>query len=139
MTDTTDSHLKLSLNSISIFRENVMYQIKVVDLTGKNAISMQTGEKLYNALHSNLIAGEKVAIDFEGVALFASPFFNASIGLLLKDVSVEQLQQQLSIVNISDVGRDLLNHVISNAIVFYSNIDNVTKAIDQAEADNKNE
>ncbi|OZY39224.1 hypothetical protein CJF43_24100 [Pseudomonas fragi] len=116
-----------------------MEQIKVFELTGRNAISMQNGEKLYKALHKNLIEGDRIEVNFEKVTLFASPFFNASIGLLLKDISVEKLQQQLSVTNLSDVGRDLLNHVISNAIIFYKNSDNVSKAIDQNEVDNKNE
>lgn len=116
-----------------------MEQIKVFDLTGRNAISMQNGEKLYKALHEALIAGDKIEVDFDKVTLFASPFFNASVGLLLKDIKVESLQRQLAIINLSEVGRDLLNHVISNAIAFYSNSDNVSRALDQGEADNKNE
>lgn len=116
-----------------------MSQIKVFELTGRNAISMQSGEKLYNTLHSKLISGEQLTIDFSEVVLFASPFFNASIGLLLKDIPVERLQQLLSITNLSDVGRDLLNHVISNAIIFYQNSEKVSKAIDQTQASSKDE
>lgn len=110
-----------------------MNQIKVFELTGKNAISMQSGEKLYVALHAKLVAGNSVAVDFENVALFASPFFNASIGLLLKDIPIEKLQRQLVITNLSDVGRDLLNHVISNAITFYKNGEKVSQAINQTQ------
>ncbi|AZE47722.1 hypothetical protein C4K04_2038 [Pseudomonas chlororaphis] len=116
-----------------------MEKIKVFELTGRNAISMQNGEKLYNALHSKLMDGQKIEINFEKVNLFASPFFNASIGLLLKDIEVGNLQKQLSVTDLSDVGRDLLNHVISNAITFYKNSENVSKAIDQTEANNNDE
>ncbi|WP_221293291.1 STAS-like domain-containing protein [Stutzerimonas stutzeri] len=116
-----------------------MNQIKIFELTGKNAISMQSGEKLYAALHNKLVVGDKIVVDFEGVALFASPFFNASIGLLLKDISIENLQRQLSIINLSDVGRDLLNHVISNALVFYKNVDKVSKAIDRNQVEGGDE
>lgn len=116
-----------------------MEKIKVFELTGRNAISMQNGEKLYNALHKKLMDGQEVEINFDQVNLFASPFFNASIGLLLKDIEVENLIKQLSVTNLSEVGRDLLNHVISNAITFYKNSDNVSKAIDQTEANNNDE
>lgn len=109
-----------------------MISIKVFELTGKNAISMQNGEKLYSAVHPALLAGESIKIDFSGVLLFASPFFNASIGLLLKDSAVESLQKQLSFENLNDVGRDLLNHVIGNAIAFYKNSETVSNAIDQS-------
>lgn len=110
-----------------------MNQIKVFELTGKNAISMQNGEKLYFALHAKLVSGNSVEIDFESVELFASPFFNASIGLLLKDIPIEKLQKQLAITNLSDVGRDLLNHVISNAIAFYKDGDKFSQAINQTQ------
>ncbi|XLX41864.1 STAS-like domain-containing protein [Ectopseudomonas mendocina] len=116
-----------------------MNQINILELTGKNAISMQNGEKLYAALHKKLESGESIIVNFEGVALFASPFFNASIGLLLKDIPIENLQKQLSIINLSDVGRDLLNHVISNALIFHKNTDKVSNAIDQSQIGNSDE
>ena len=62
-----------------------MNRIFVFELAGKNAISMQNGDKLYKSIHPHLLAGDSIAIDFNGVSLFASPFFNASIALLLKD------------------------------------------------------
>ncbi|WP_278419980.1 STAS-like domain-containing protein [Stutzerimonas kunmingensis] len=116
-----------------------MSRIKVFELTGKNAISMQSGEKLYNALQSQLTLNNSLLVDFEGVELFASPFFNASIGLLLKDISIESLQQKLSVINLSDVGRDLLNHVIANAIAFYGDSEKISNAIDQNKAGDENE
>ena len=106
-----------------------MKSIKIVELVGKNAISIQSGKKLYAEISSLVISGEKVELNFEGVSL-ASPFLNASIGLLLRDISVKDLQAQLSFPGISDVGRGLLNHVIGNAIIFYGDSDNVKKGID---------
>ena len=108
-----------------------MNKVKVFDLVGKNAISMQSGEKLYKKLHPLLTAGESVTLSFDGVVLYASPFFNASFGLLLKDLSVESIQKQLSIDGISEVGRDLLNHVIENAISYYSDAEKISKGIDK--------
>lgn len=109
-----------------------MNRIFVFELAGKNAISMQNGDKLYKLIHPHLLAGDSIAIDFNGVSLFASPFFNASIALLLKDIPLEKLQKQISFENLNDVGRDLLNHAIGNAISFYNNSETVSKAIDQS-------
>lgn len=117
----------------------MMSEIKVFDLTGKNAISMQSGGRFFGVLQSRLVSEDVIIVNFEGVELFASPFFNASIGLLLKDISIDKLQQKLSIINLSDVGRDLLNHVISNAIAFYEDGDKVSRAIDQARSGDVNE
>jgi len=112
-----------------------MKTIYVFDVIGKNAISMQNGEKVYKMLRENIKEGQETTLDFEQISLFASPFFNASIGLLLKDISIQQLQASLTFENLNEVGRDLLNHVISNAISYYGNSANVTKGIDSSSGD----
>ena len=89
------------------------------EIVGPNAISLQSGKNLYVKISKPLFSNESVVLDFKGVELFASPFFNASIGLLLKDIQLEDLQKQLKFVNLSEVGRQLLNHVIGNAIKYY--------------------
>ncbi|WP_440095155.1 STAS-like domain-containing protein [Acinetobacter baumannii] len=97
-----------------------MATIKVFDLIGKNAISMQTGDKIYTILKDKVQNGEHITLDFEGVTLFASPFFNSAIGRLLKDKEISELQQQLKFEHLDEVGRNLLNLVISNAISYYN-------------------
>lgn len=98
-----------------------MTTIKVFEITGRNAISMQKGNLIYEILAQNYKSHEKVILDFEGVALFASPFFNASVGHLLKDITVQELLQFMKPLNLNETGKDLLNLVIANAIKFYSN------------------
>jgi hypothetical protein len=110
-------------------------KIIVFDLIGKNAISMKNGEKVYEQIHPLLMKGEKIELEFERVSLFASPFFNASIGLLLKDMTLEGLQGQLTFGGLSEVGRELLNHVIGNAISYYANKKSVSKGIDESSSD----
>lgn len=94
-------------------------KIIVKEIVGENAISMQSGKLLYEKISSPILSGKEVETDFDGVVLFASPFFNASIGLLIKDIAVTDLQKKLKISNLSSVGRELLNLVISNAINHY--------------------
>ncbi len=109
-----------------------MKKVRVIDLVGENAISMQSGSKFYAEIHDGMISGEKFQVDFDGVSTYASPFFNASVGLLLKDLTIEALQSQLTFINLSDIGRALLNHVIENALTFYKVGDTVSKGIDQS-------
>lgn len=97
-----------------------MDTIKVFDLIGKNAISMQTGDKIYVILKEKITNGEQITLDFNGVTLFASPFFNSAIGRLLQDNEISKLQQQLKFEHLDEVGRSLLNLVISNAINYYN-------------------
>lgn len=106
------------------------------EIVGEHAISMQSGQILYSNLQESFGKDKKVQIDFEGVKFFASPFFNASIGYLLKDMDVAQLKDRVEIINLSDVGRSLLNLVIANAINFYknkgeSNLSIITKNADE--------
>lgn len=110
-------------------------KIMASEIVGKNAISMQSGKNLHDIICQPIVAGEKVCIDFEGVELFASPFFNASIGLLLRDISLDDLKARLEVKNISEVGRQLLNHVIANAINFFSETGKTAEAL---KAINKN-
>lgn len=97
-----------------------MKNIRVFELSGKNAVSIQGGNKLHAHIRANVLDGDGVNLDFEGVEIFASPYFNASIGVFLKELTIDELLAKLKIENIEDNGRELLNHVIDNAIRFYS-------------------
>jgi predicted nucleic acid-binding OB-fold protein len=110
-----------------------MKKIEVSSLVGKNAISMQSGSQLYREIQSALEVEDQVELNFFGVELFASPFFNSSIGFMLKDSSIEKLQRSLSFTNLSDVGRHLLNHVIENAIRYYQDAGEISGAIDSSD------
>jgi hypothetical protein len=110
-----------------------MIEVKVFDLVGKNAISMQSGAKLNKAISPALLNNESVEIDFDGVSLYASPFFNASVGILLKDVKIDMLTKNMRIINCNDVGISLLNTVIQNAISYYNGQSKVTDALNKHE------
>ncbi len=108
-----------------------MKKVKVFDLVGKNAISMQSGTKLHDVIFEDLKSGNAVEIDFTDVSLYASPFFNASVGILLNDLTIEQLTQRMKVVNCSEVGLGLLNTVIQNALQYYSGSRAVTDTLDK--------
>lgn len=101
-----------------------MNTIKVYELTGRNAISMQKGDKVYQILIQNIQNNQNTILDFQDVSLFASPFFNAAIGHLLKDITIDDLLAYIHPVNLNDTGKELLNLVISNALSFYSEREN---------------
>jgi hypothetical protein len=109
-----------------------MSTIKAFDIVGTNAISLQSGTKLYKVISPVLLQKNDLVVDFDNVTLFASPFFNASIGLLLKTLTIEELQQHLKPINLSDVGKELLNLVLANAIDFYSNDKRISDALDNS-------
>lgn len=93
------------------------------------AVSMPLGDKLYQELLRVWDEGGPIRIDFQGIETYATPFFNASIGRLLKNNTIDELKQKLAFDNISDGGRNLLNRVIANAIAFYANPENMVQLV----------
>lgn len=87
---------------------------------GTNCITSQDGQKVHDVIYPELKKGEQVILDFAGVQMIASPFFNAAVGLLLRDLSTEDLNRCLKITNLPLYARPILKHVISNAKDYYS-------------------
>ncbi|MEH1920652.1 STAS-like domain-containing protein [Nostoc sp.] len=94
---------------------------KIFDLVGKYAISAESGQKVYDQIHPVMIAGNPVELDFTGVEVFASPFFNFAIGHLLKDIPADKLNQLVEFTAINSEGWNVLERVIANAKHYYSN------------------
>ena len=92
----------------------------VRELTGENAITLEDGQKLYDLIYPELKAGHVVDVDFAGVTVFASPFFNAGVGQLLKDIEPKQLNDLLKVANLVPTGLNVLKRVIENAKQYYS-------------------
>ena len=95
-------------------------QIRVLEVAGENAMTLDDGEAIYRLIHDPLAKGETVELDFAGVELFASPFFNAGIGHLLADLRPDTLNASLRFVHISPLGDRILRQVIENAKEYYA-------------------
>ena len=107
----------------------------VKDIVGVNGISMQSGDLLYRKIIEPLKSGDKVELDFVDLKLFATPFFNASIGLTLRDIEISALQERLTFINLTPFGLQLVNHVIKNAIDFYKNESGISDALNSINLD----
>ena len=92
----------------------------VRELIGENAITLEDGQRIYDLIHPELKAGHLVDIDFNGVTVFASPFFNAGVGQLLKDIETKQLNDLLKVANLIPTGLNVLKRVIENSKQYYS-------------------
>jgi STAS-like domain of unknown function (DUF4325) len=90
------------------------------DITGYYAIAPSKGEKLHAQISPLLIAGQDVELDFKGVEVSATAFFNVAIGSLLKDLSLDNLNRQLKIINLNDAGQKILERVIENSNRYYT-------------------
>jgi hypothetical protein len=104
--------------------------IVVRELVGENAVTLEDGDKIYQTIFPALKSEEKISIDFTGVKVFASPFFNAAIGKLLKDFIPDALNRLISFLNLNPVGSDVLKRVIENSKQFYGNPE-IQKAVER--------
>lgn len=96
-------------------------EISIIKDIGKNCITLDAGKKLYQLILPRLSAGQDVTLNFEGVTVFASPFFNAAVGHLMKDIDPAMLNKHLHFEKLTDTGFDVLKRVIENAKEYYSN------------------
>lgn len=112
--------------------------LNVISAIGDNCITVEDGERIYQIIHPELSKEHDVTLDFTGVSVFASPFFNAAIGQLLRDVPVQHLQSHLQFEGLSPHGNHVLTRVIDNAKKYYTNPhfrDSIEKVIAQQAQD----
>jgi len=105
-------------------------KINVYEMIGENCITLEDGQTIFDLIHPKLTAGNAVELDFENVTVLASPFLNAAIGRLLKDIKPGNLNRLLKITNLVPTGLAVLRRVIENSKEYYSN-PNVRKAVDE--------
>lgn len=113
-----------------------MQHIAVKELVGENAMTLDDGEAIFNQIHDPLARGETVELDFDGVEIFASPFFNAGIGRLLADFQPDILNSHLIFQHMSALGDRVLRRVIENAKEYYAAPTEQRQAIDRIVHDN---
>lgn len=95
--------------------------VNVVALIGETCITVEDGERIFHHIHPEILKGRDVTLDFTGVSIFASPFFNAAIGQLLRDFPAETLKSHLHFAGLTPNGNHVLTRVIENAKRYYTN------------------
>ena len=99
-------------------------KLEIRKLVGKNCMTGEDGQKVYNEIYPLLLEGKSVELDFDGVTIFASPFFNVAIGQLLRDIDSYSLNQLLKPSHLSPLGLRILKRVIENSKWYYSSQNN---------------
>lgn len=81
-----------------------------------NALSEKAGSELRKRILTSYYndSKEKIILDFDGIGLFATMFFNASIGYLIQE-NLNEIIEHMEIVNISTLGLKTLEHSKANA------------------------
>jgi hypothetical protein len=112
--------------------------LSIVKEVGEHCITLDQGQAVYALIHAELQAGRPVTLDFTGVRFCASPFFNAAIGQLLKDVTPAQLDRMLSVQNLNPAGVETLGRVIENSREYFGS-SKTKAAIDKTISDKADE
>jgi len=99
-------------------------KLKIRNLVGKNCMTREDGQKVYDLIYPRLLEGEFVELDFDGVVIFASPFFNVAIGQLLRDIDSDTLNKLLKPSHLNRLGLKILKRVIENSKWYYSSQNN---------------
>jgi hypothetical protein len=89
-------------------------------IAAEDAVTLEDGQNVYDCIHPELAAGRAVELDFAGVSVFASPFFNAALGQLLKDLNADDLNRLLKLTNLLPPGRDAAHRAIDTAARFFA-------------------
>lgn len=110
----------IDITNLGSKREFTPMKINIRQDIGENCMTVKQGQSLYNVIYPVLQSDEAVELDFMGVRIFASPFFNYGIGQLLRDLTAEQLNELLILRNLNSVGSNTLELVIKNAARYYS-------------------
>ena|SRR5437016_2235833 len=87
------------------------------------AITQEDGQVVFDRITPALQRREAVDLDFEGVTVYAAPFFNAAIGQLLRDFKREDLGALLKTENLTENGREVVRQVLDNSEKYYASPD----------------
>ncbi len=108
--------------------------INIQNIIGENCITLEDGEKVYKMILPVLDKDQDVELDFTGVRIYASPFFNGAVGKLLGKFTPEELNMRVKFEGLSDHGKQILRRVTQNARKYYSN-DKFRNAVDKIAAE----
>jgi hypothetical protein len=94
-------------------------KMNVQQLVGPLCMTYADGAKLHDAYSAAFDRGETVELDFSGTRIFVSQFFNAAVGQLLKQHSVDEVRERLKFVNLPAAANAPLRRSVENAERYY--------------------
>lgn len=110
--------------------------IKILDYCTA-ALSITNGEIIKNVIEENIENSEKIILDFDGITLFATPFFNLVIGHFIIKLTPEVFNNKIKCINLTELGSTTLQYSYDNACMIYKNsikaeeIEEINKIIDE--------
>lgn len=91
----------------------------IVNKLAKMAMTESAGLELRKEIENFIKTEERIVIDFTGISLFATMFFNASIGHFVMILSPEKCKKLFDLVNLTELGMETYEHSFENAETMY--------------------
>ena len=94
----------------------------VRQVVGEGCLTIEDGRRLYKQFIPELQAGREVELDFRGVAALDTPFFNSSLGFLLRDFEPQDLSRLVKVFHLDSAAQKLLHRVLNNCRRYYQGL-----------------
>lgn len=98
-----------------------------------SCMSARGGKMLRGLLEREFDISDNIILDFEGIVLFASPFFNISIGYIIKKYGIDLFNRKVEFINISQLGINTIEQVKNNTLKYQDNPEEISKIVDNTE------
>ncbi len=85
----------------------------------KTAFSAEDAETLLKEIEPILRSEEKIILDFSGIKLFTTLFFNNALAKYVLELGPEKYERKFAVENLSEVGRTTYQHSMENAKEYY--------------------
>jgi len=93
--------------------------LNIQQIVGPVCMTFDDGAKVHDAYRAAFDRGETVELDFAGTRVFVSQFFNAAVGQLVKNHSLDEIRQRLKFVNLPPAANAPLRRSVENAERYY--------------------
>lgn len=93
-------------------------EVKISDISPR-CLTSSAGNELLNLLNSYLCEDKKVVLDFNGITMFASLYFNNSITKLIPNFPVSLIKKRVIVTNINETGQKALSRSLEVGSKFY--------------------
>lgn len=94
--------------------------IRVFDIIGGPlCLSTSDGQLLYDKIAPLLRTGTPVVLSFERIEIFVAAFLDMAVGQLYGELPDESIRALLSFRDLADDDREMLDHVIENAKLYF--------------------
>ena len=79
------------------------------------AVDFEDGQKILTLIRPLVERGDSVELDFAGVRIFASPFFNGSLAVLVTELGSDTVNRLVKMEHLNEEGQTIANRSIENA------------------------